>query len=91
MTEEQFLLAIRGSFADYVRTNGRDIRVGSRGKDLTIREVKIILLAQMMEIIEYYFRTTTSGDENFFDEAEIEDIISHANRIMKTEFYIDLS
>ena len=91
MTEEQFILAIRSAFADYCRTNGRDIRIGTRDKFLTIRELRIILLSHMMEIIEYYFRTTTSGDENFFTVEEIEDVISHANRIMETTLYTDLS
>jgi hypothetical protein len=91
LTEEQFLLAIRAGFADYCRTNGRDLRVGTRDKNLTMRELRITLLACMMEIIEYYFRTTTGGDENCFTEEEIEDVISHANRIMGTEYYTDLS
>jgi hypothetical protein len=91
MTEEQFLLAMRAAFANYCRLHGRDIRVGTRDKLLTLRELRILLLGQMMEMIEYYFRTTTTGDENFCTEAEVEDIISHANRIMDTEYYIDLS
>lgn len=91
LSQAQFLLAIRAAFADYCRTHGRDVRIGTRDKDLTVRELRIILLSQMMEIIEYYCRTTTGTDENFFTEEEIEDVISHANRIMDTEFYTDFS
>ena len=89
MTEEQFLLAIRGAFASYGYASGELLKFGTRDK-LTYRELKMILLGQFMEIIEYYFRTTTAGDENFFTEAEIEDIVSHMNRIMGTTLYISL-
>jgi len=91
MTEEQFLAMMRFAFANYCNDHGADIRIGSRGKDMTLRELKIILLGQMMEMIEYYFRPTVAGDDNFCTAEEIEDVISHANRIMSTEYYIDLS
>ena len=90
MTEEQFLLAIRSAFATYGHELSNFLKFGSRGK-LTFGELKLVLLGSFMEMIEYYFRTTTSGDENWCTAEEIEDVISHANRIMKTEYYVDLS
>jgi hypothetical protein len=90
MTEEQFLLAIRAAFAEYGYASGELLKFGSSDK-LTYGELKMILLGQFMEIIEYYFRPTTSGDTNFFEPEEIEDVISHANRIMGTTLHVDLS
>ena len=91
LTEEQFIAAMRDSFSQYCADNGDILKVGSRDKLMTVRELRVVLLGQMMEIIEYYFRTTTVGDENFFTAEEIEDVIAHAQRIMKTEHYTELS
>lgn len=90
MTEEQFLEAIREAYLLHGEKVGKYLKFNSLDK-LTYEELKMLLLGQFMEIIEYYFRPTTSGDENCFTEEEIEDIISHANRIMGTTFYVDLS
>ena len=89
MTEEQFLLAIRESFTDYCAAAGKTLKFGTQYK-LSFLELKVNLLGQFMEIIEYYFRTTTSGDENFFTADEIQNVIDHVNRIMGTTFYTDL-
>ncbi len=58
---------------------------------LSMGKVKVTLLTSMIEIINYWFRDTTSGDDNFFTTDEIQDVIDHANKIMGTTLYIDLS
>ena len=58
---------------------------------LSVRKTKIILLEAMLGIIDYWFRDTTTGDANFFDTDEIQDVIDHVNKIMETTHYIDLS
>jgi hypothetical protein len=54
-----------------------------------MKELKVLLLAQFVEILEYYFRSTVSGDENFFTEEEADDIIHHINNIMGTDYYFE--
>lgn len=92
LTQEQFLAAMRDSFSKYCSEKSGILRVGSRDRIMTLRELKIIILSQMMEIIEYYFRETTpyGRDTNCFTEEEIEDVISHANNIMGTTHYTEL-
>jgi len=58
---------------------------------LSLRFTKVTLLTIMVEIIDYWFRDTVTGDDNFFTSTEIQDIIDHANKIMGTVLYIDLS
>jgi len=91
LTEEQFLAALRYSFSDYCAGKGDIMKFGTRDKIMTVRELKVLLLANFVEIIEYYFRTTTSPDENFFTVGEIQDVIDHANNIMGTTLYTELS
>ena len=91
LSSADFLTAIRDAFSNHCKAKGDIIRVGSRDKDMTLRELRILLLGQFMEIIEYYFRTTTNGDENLFTEEEIQNVIDHANRIMGTTLYTDFS
>lgn len=58
---------------------------------LSVNKTKVTLLNAMLEIIDYWFRDTTAADDNFFDTDEIQDIIDHANKLMGTVHYIDLS
>jgi len=58
---------------------------------LSVRKTKVTLLEAMIEIINYWFRDTTATDDNFFDSDEIQEVIDHANKLMGTTLYIDLS
>ena len=90
VTGAQFVQAIEYSFKKYCSDQGTIMMLADRDR-MTWRKIKIILLANMVEIINYYFRVTTTGDENFFTASEIQDVIDHANKIMGTTWYIDLS
>jgi len=90
MTGEQFMVLLNMSFTEYCGNESEVLKL-SYNRDLSMRELKIVLLAHFMEILEYYFRDTISGDDNFFTEEEIQDVITHVNKIMGTEYYFDFS
>lgn len=90
MTAAQFVMLLKMSFVEYCGNNSEYFKLSYDGK-IPMQKLKVLLLAQFMEIIEYYFRTTVDGDDNFCTEEEIQDIITHINRIMGTEYYFSFS
>ncbi len=92
-TETTFLEDLADAQVTYV--NSVATKTIIRDTDLlSLKFTKVSLLAVMVEIIAYWFRdTNTVGttDENFFTTTEIQDVIDHANKIMGTVLYLDLS
>lgn len=63
-------------------------------KTLENRRLNIInqnLVYAYYKIITDYFNVTISGDENFFTEDELRQVIDRLNNIMKTYLYTDFS
>lgn len=61
---------------------------------LSVRKTKVSLVNSMIDIINYWFRDTNdigTTDDNFFDVDEIQQVIDHANKLMGSTVYIDLS
>jgi len=57
---------------------------------LSVRKTKVTLVAIMIEIVDYWFRDTTTTDDNFFDTDEIQQVIDHCNKLMNSTIFIDL-
>lgn len=89
-TELSFLQDLKDSQVTYVDNVCDQMLIGDP-KLLSLKKIKTTLLAAMLEVIDYWFRDTTDSDDNFFDTDEIQDVIDHANKIMGTTHYIDLS
>ena len=89
-TETTFLVNLNNAQVACVNKISTQIWIGDPDK-LTMRKMKVALLEAMVEIIEYWFRDTTDDDDNCFTSVEIQDVIDHANKIMGTVLYIDLT
>lgn len=70
------------------------VTLSNESLTLENRRLRIInqnLVYAYYKIIKDYFNVTISGDENFFTEDELRQVIDRLNNIMKTYLYTDFS
>jgi len=87
MTSEDYLLAINDDFLEYCATYAKKEFFDSKENESDY--IKVILTAAYVEALEYYFRTTWSGDDNFWTQTEAEEVIEKLNDLLGTYYVVD--
>ena len=88
MTVENFILNLRRAISEFSEFNSN--KENTLIKEPRHRELRYQTAISLYQIIEFYFDTTISTDENIMTEAEIQVIIDKLNNIMDTQLYVDL-
>lgn len=89
MTIIDFLLNLRRAVSIYtsIITDQENLTVTNRRLNI----IKLNMVISYYEILESYFNTVITGDDNFFTEEEIQTIIDKINNIMETYLYVDFT
>jgi len=87
MTRFNYLVSIN---EDFLTLCERKAFNKFRSKDDAYKSKLDIIIAQIyIESLDYYFRDTISGDENFWTQAEVEGVIGKLNMILDTHYSVD--
>lgn len=88
MTYSELLNEIKIEFASQIHDYTQKEELGLQRMN-TFELIKMIYLSAYVDILDRYVNTTITGDENFFTESEIWDIIQHINGITEKDFAIN--
>jgi hypothetical protein len=89
-TELAFIVDLNHSFLVYSDKCSHVIKIGDRSQK-GIKEYQLIIVSVMVEMVEYWFRDTVTGDDNFCLSADIQPCIDMLNNLMGSSCYIDTS